>query len=206
MKIVVIAVAQQREELTKNIAPGAEIIWKTDADDIQHDTDAVIDLLFRNEKDRIDTLRKFLPKVVITNSVINTLKETDENFTRVNGWNTFLLSSLIEASGGEEQKSAAEKVLNVFGKKIEWVPDIAGFITPRVISMIINEAYFALSEGVSTKEEINTAMKLGTNYPFGPFEWGEKIGLDNIAALLQKLSEEQLRYQTSPLLLSEAGI
>ena len=42
--------------------------------------------------------------------------------------------------------------------------------------MIINEAFLALQEGVSTKEEINTAMKLGTNYPLGPFEWVEKIG------------------------------
>ncbi len=45
------------------------------------------------------------------------------------------------------------------------------------MAMIINEAWHALAEEVSTKNEIDTAMKLGTNYPYGPFEWAEKIGL-----------------------------
>jgi 3-hydroxybutyryl-CoA dehydrogenase len=70
--------------------------------------------------------------------------------------------------------------------------------------MIINEAYLALAEGVSTKEEINTAMKLGTAYPFGPFDWAEKIGLKNIALLLQKLSSTQPRYTPAAGLLQEA--
>jgi 3-hydroxyacyl-CoA dehydrogenase len=43
--------------------------------------------------------------------------------------------------------------------------------------MIINEAYFALEDNVSTKAETDIAMKLGTNYPYGPFEWGQLIGL-----------------------------
>jgi 3-hydroxybutyryl-CoA dehydrogenase len=71
---------------------------------------------------------------------------------------------------------------------------MVGFVTPRVISMIINEACLALQEGVSTKEEIDTAMKLGTNYPFGPFEWMDRIGQDKIYALLLKLSRHQSRY------------
>jgi 3-hydroxybutyryl-CoA dehydrogenase len=52
-----------------------------------------------------------------------------------------------------------------------------------------------LEEGVSTKEEINTAMKLGTNYPFGPFEWGEQIGISEVKALLEKLTTVNARYQ-----------
>ena len=67
-------------------------------------------------------------------------------------------------------------------------------ITPRVIAMIINEAYFTLQAGVSTKEEIDTAMKLGTNYPYGPFEWADKIGLNRIKTLLQTLSKTDTRY------------
>ena len=55
-----------------------------------------------------------------------------------------------------------------------------GFITARVIAMIINEAFFALQENVSSKEEIDTAMRLGTNYPYGPFEWTKLIGIDKI--------------------------
>ena len=56
--------------------------------------------------------------------------------------------------------------------------------------MIINEAFIALREGVSTKEEINTAMKLGTNYPYGPFEWAGKIGIERVNALLDKLDNK----------------
>jgi 3-hydroxybutyryl-CoA dehydrogenase len=66
--------------------------------------------------------------------------------------------------------------------------------------MIINEAFFALGENVSTKEEIDLAMKSGTNYPYGPFEWSEKIGVENILNLLKKLSEKEERYFPAPTL------
>jgi 3-hydroxybutyryl-CoA dehydrogenase len=61
--------------------------------------------------------------------------------------------------------------------------------------MMINEAFIALNEGVSTKEEIDIAMKLGTNYPYGPFEWSEKIGVEKIKSLLEKLNHYQERYK-----------
>jgi 3-hydroxybutyryl-CoA dehydrogenase len=73
-------------------------------------------------------------------------------------------------------------------------------IAARVIAMIINEAYWGLGEGISTKAEIDIAMKSGTNYPYGPFEWSEKIGLSKIGALLKKLSEEDRRYALAPAL------
>ncbi|HRG10176.1 MAG TPA: 3-hydroxyacyl-CoA dehydrogenase family protein, partial [Cyclobacteriaceae bacterium] len=57
-------------------------------------------------------------------------------------------------------------------------------MTPRVICMIINEAYFTVEEGTATREDVDLAMKLGTNYPLGPFEWTEKIGLQNIVNVL----------------------
>lgn len=69
--------------------------------------------------------------------------------------------------------------------------------------MIINEAYFGLGDGISSKQEMDIAMKLGTNYPFGPFEWSEKIGLGRIHALLSKLSETSTRYQIAPALTKE---
>jgi 3-hydroxybutyryl-CoA dehydrogenase len=71
--------------------------------------------------------------------------------------------------------------------------------------MIINEAYLSLEEGVSSKEEMNTAMRLGTNYPYGPFEWAEKIGPENIARLLTALSRQQPRYTPASLLLQPAS-
>ena len=83
------------------------------------------------------------------------------------------------------------------------VPDVPGMISTRVIAMIINEAYFGLGDGISSKKDIDIAMKLGTNYPYGPFEWGEKIGLKKIYALLKKLSEKDDRYTVAPALEKE---
>ena len=58
-------------------------------------------------------------------------------------------------------------------------------------------AYLALEEHVSTKEEINTAMKLGTNYPFGPFEWANAIGANNILNASRKIKPGKQQVQTS---------
>ena len=56
---------------------------------------------------------------------------------------------------------------------------------------------------MSTKEEIDIAMKLGTNYPYGPFEWGEKIGLKKIHEMLAALIKENKLYEVSALLTDE---
>jgi 3-hydroxybutyryl-CoA dehydrogenase len=76
-------------------------------------------------------------------------------------------------------------------------------VAAKIIAMIINEAYFALGENISTKNEIDVAMKLGTNYPYGPFEWSEKIGLKKIYALLKKLCEKDSRYNIAPAMENE---
>ena len=144
--------------------------------------------------------------LIIINSVTDILEEINYSFVRINGWPTFLNGNIVEASYLDvENKIKTEEVFALFGKSIEWLRDLPGFVTPRVISMIINEAFFALKEGVSTPEEINTAMKLGTAYPFGPFEWGEKIGLINVVALLQKLAKQQARYTPCSLLVQESN-
>jgi 3-hydroxybutyryl-CoA dehydrogenase len=74
-----------------------------------------------------------------------------------------------------------------------------GFHFPRVISMIVNEAYFALGENLAKPEAIDLAMKYGVNYPLGPIEWGEKIGLRYIIDLLTEYSEitDDPRYRIS---------
>jgi 3-hydroxybutyryl-CoA dehydrogenase len=137
---------------------------------------------------------------VIINSVEHTLQETHPGFIRMNGWASFLSSPLVEASGPDSYHDSAADVFALLGKEIQWVPDEPGFVTPRVISMIINEAYFTLEEGVSSEADIDTAMKLGTNYPYGPFEWAEKIGRQNVRNLLLKLSITHSRYRPSSLL------
>jgi len=82
------------------------------------------------------------------------------------------------------------------------VPDGPGLVFARILCLIINEAAFALMEGVATAEEIDTAMKLGTNYPFGPLEWADRIGLDQVVGMLEGLQLEygEERYRPAPLL------
>jgi 3-hydroxybutyryl-CoA dehydrogenase len=205
MQIIVLADALQREALSKGIFR-ADVVWITNEDGfVQYkDADSFIDLEFFNTPGRIALLAQLLPKPVIINSIIDTLAETNLSFVRINAWNSFLNSELIEASANnDELKKTVQDIFGLFNKKLEWLPDVPGFVTPRVISMIINEAYFALSENVSTINEINTAMKLGTAYPYGPFEWGNKIGLQNIVTLLKKLSKKQPRYIPCELLVQE---
>ena len=198
MQLIILANESLKEELLSNgTKPGAELVFISNVNEflVYPKAAAFIDLLFENN--HISVLKQVLPKLVIINSVETTLSETNGSFVRINGWNTFLKSPLVEASSLEEKnKKKTEDVFSLFNKKIEWLDDVAGFVTARVISMIINEAFIALNEGVSTKEEIDTAMKLGTNYPYGPFEWAEKIGVKKIKSLLEKLNLQQERYKS----------
>ena len=142
---------------------------------------------------------------VFVNSMNRTVAEIGLPVIRINAWPGFLKRNIAEVCCNPDTvKNEAERILNLLNRKAEWVPDVKGFISARVVSMIINEAYFTLEENVSTIQEIDIAMKLGTNYPHGPFEWGKQIGLKNIAGLLTELSLSEKRYQPSELLLKEA--
>jgi 3-hydroxybutyryl-CoA dehydrogenase len=166
--------------------------------------DVFVDLLFENEAQRIQLLQQLLPKTVIINSVTDTLNKIDEAFVRINAWPTFLQGPIVEASATrDDAKKKTEILFSLLNKTVEWLPDAPGFVSARVISMIINEAFFALEEGVSTPQEIDTAMKLGTAYPYGPFEWSNKIGLQNIVNLLTALSHQNSSYTPNSLLLQE---
>lgn len=89
-----------------------------------------------------------------------------------------------------------------WGKKPAFIQDQVGGIFPRILALIINEASFALSELVASAEDIDQAMKKGTNYPLGPLEWADRIGLDHINWILEGLFREMGddRYRASPLL------
>jgi 3-hydroxybutyryl-CoA dehydrogenase len=82
------------------------------------------------------------------------------------------------------------------------LPDTPGGVGFRILVTIINEAVCALAEGLATAKDIDTAMRLGVNYPLGPLEWSELLGLDTVLSALQSLFEElgEDRYRPHPLL------
>ena len=208
MQLAVLANDEMKEEfLAAGISEGCEIEWiNSPAELAAANAGVVFDLLFEINAYDDSHLKNVSNKLVFVSSVCKTIDEIGISCIRINGWPGFLKRSITEISGADEiQKEKVKEIFSLLNRKVEFIPDVKGFVSARVISMIINEAYFALNENVSTKDEIDTAMKLGTNYPYGPFEWADKIGLKKIADLLLELSKQEKRYEPSKLLLKEAG-
>jgi 3-hydroxybutyryl-CoA dehydrogenase len=204
MKLVVLADNILKEELlSAGIADGVSIEWidNPTAFAEHKNADAFFDLLFVPDPQRIAILNQLQVKIMF----IDSAEQVDNGrFIRINAWPTFLKRNIAEvAAGNEEIKTRTEEILAALNRKTLWVEDEPGFVTARIVAMIINEAYFALGEGVSTKKEIDTAMKLGTNYPYGPFEWAEKIGLKKVYELLLSLSKKDSKYKPAEVLVKE---
>jgi len=142
---------------------------------------------------------------VLINSVSNTLKagKHGTHVIRLNGWSGFLKRTTWELAG--ENSDTLKELSTQLGVRFSFLPDEPGFVSARVLAMIINEAYFAKEENVSTENEIDIALKLGTNYPKGPFEWANEIGLHNVFNLLKTLSLVDARYTVCKLLEKEVN-
>ncbi len=235
MKIAGLADGRARKDLEARAADtGVQIAWVDSADALSEHPEAIayFDLSFEMNTARIEQLRRLLPKPVVINSVIHTLKQVGQPFIRINAWPGFLEREICEiafwdnanerenANGSEEEDAKKrkddedtdrredEKKIAAVLKRLNWpyrvVPDIPGMISARVVAAIVNEAYYTLQDEVSTKASIDTAMKLGTNYPHGPFEWASLTGLQNIHSLLASLEITDPCYKISDLLKAEA--
>ena len=95
-----------------------------------------------------------------------------------------------------------KEVCSKLGTDYLIVADRVGMVTPRILCMIINEACYTLQERTAGIKDIDLGMKLGTNYPKGPFEWANQIGIENVYNLLQAVYEDtkEERYKVCPLL------
>lgn len=186
------------------VKPGNEI-----SGDKLADFDIIFDLNFDDYPDW-KLYSTFKGKALFVNSVKMQLAAFPAHaYTSVVGLNalpTFLNRPLAEVSlQDKEKQNQLAVVMNELNWNYRLVEDRAGMVTPRLVFMIINEAYYTVQEGTATKEDIDMGMKLGTNYPMGPFEWCKKAGIKNVYETLDAiyLDTRDERYKICPLLKTE---
>jgi 3-hydroxybutyryl-CoA dehydrogenase len=115
-------------------------------------------------------------------------------------------TKLVELTKGPDSADsaaqAAERFFKTLGKHTTWVEDAPGLVLGRIVCQVINEAAFAIGEGVGTAEDVDAGMVHGLNYPRGPLGWADQIGLDHVLAVLDGLFDERRepRYRAAPLL------
>ena len=116
------------------------------------------------------------------------------------------LMSLVELIRGQatsdETMAVASDLCRALGKTGVEAADYPGFLANRILMPMLNEAFFAVMEGVGTPEAVDTVMKLGMNHPMGPLQLADMIGLDVCLAVLNVLHEGMgdPKYRPCPLL------
>ncbi|MCX7980334.1 MAG: 3-hydroxyacyl-CoA dehydrogenase NAD-binding domain-containing protein [Bacteroidia bacterium] len=136
-----------------------------------------------------------------------------ERFIGMHFMNPVPVMRLVEVIQGLQTNEATVQAVIDWARTLDKEPvlvqDYPGFISNRVLMPMINEAIYALYQGVATREAIDTIMKLGMNHPMGPLELADFIGLDVCLAILRVLHEGfgDPRYAPCPLLVKmvEAG-
>lgn len=181
------------------------------------DVDFVVEAVFEDfevKKELLGELDKILdPSVILTTNTssisitrLAALTSRPDKFMGMHFMNPVPLMTLVELIKGiatsketfDEVKSLAEKM----GKVPVEANDFPGFISNRILLPMINEAVYALMEGVGTAEGIDTVMKLGMNHPMGPLTLADLIGLDVCLNIMEVLYEgfRDPKYRPCPLL------
>ena len=173
--------------------------------------DVLFDLNLDDDASRLARYALLKDKMVVGCAVKRSLRQMRESCKQeihchlagMNALPTFINRSLAELSLLREQD---KKPLDDLFRALQWdyllVDDQPGMVTPRVVAMLINEAWFVLSEETASRDDIDMSMKLGTNYPYGPFEWCDKIGIRDVYETLHALAinSNESRYRICTLL------
>lgn len=179
--------------------------------------DLVVEAVNENEALKFDLFRK-LDKIVTKDAILasNTSSISITRIAAVTGrpdkvigmhfMNPVPIMQLVEVIRGlatsEETFNSISSLVSKLGKEMAVSQDYPGFIVNRVLIPMINEAVFALYEGIATVEDIDKGMKLGTNQPMGPLTLADFIGLDTVLAIANVLYEgfKDPKYRPCPLL------
>ena len=116
-------------------------------------------------------------------------------------WHALPGSRLVELCG--RRTDEAEAPFRELGMAVEWLTqDAPGGVLGRIVCQLVNEAAFAIGEGVGSAADVDVGMELGLNHPRGPVAWGDLIGLDTVLATIDELWEQRReeRYRAAPLL------
>jgi 3-hydroxybutyryl-CoA dehydrogenase len=117
--------------------------------------------------------------------------------------------TLVELTRGEDRHGShdaaaaiAERFFAALGCPVAWVGDAPGLVLGRIVCQLVNEAAFAVAEGVGSAAEVDRGVVHGLNYPRGILAWADEIGLDHVLGVLDALAEEHggERYRAAPLL------
>jgi 3-hydroxybutyryl-CoA dehydrogenase len=176
--------------------------------------DVIFDLDFDDSPEQIQYYAELERKLVIVGSVKVQLEELYAELGArptctiigMNALPTFIDRPLLECCATHEiDQVVAQEKLKELGLETRFVKSRVGLVTPRIVCMIINEAYYTVQEGTASREDIDLGMKLGTAYPKGPFEWSQEIGIDHVYETLEALHQDTKdeRYKICPLLKTE---
>ncbi len=214
MKILLIGEPNRVNEMRTRLSLGKDLeieISDGDSDEDFDFYDVIMDLNFDDDPSNMEIYAGLKDTPIFVNAVKLQLSEavyTVEEKIRCQLFGINALPSFISQNKWEVslyrkfQMEELNKLMKQFGVDFLAVEDRVGMVKSRIIFMIINEACFTLQEGTASIEDIDQAMKLGTNYPFGPFEWCDKIGItavfETLAALYEDTKDE--RYKICPLL------
>ena len=184
----------------------------------------VIEAATENETVKIKILKDLCPHlsdgaIIATNtssiSITKLASATDrpDRFMGMHFMNPVPVMRLVELIPGiatsKESFESIKELAERMGKTVAVSRDFPGFLANRILMPMINEAIFALYEGVGTVEAIDTTMRLGANHPMGPLTLADLIGLDTCLAIMQVLHEglADSKYRPCPLLVKyvEAG-
>ena len=212
MKILVIGSEQNIEEFKLKFIAAYDYRFETDYD-FEEDLasfDCIFDFYIGDEPEQFEIFNEYSGLNIFVNAPKISLaelayyqEEINCNLYGFNGLPTFVNRDILEVTlYNESNRSQLIQVCEALETDFEIIEDRVGMVTPRIIFMIINEAFYTLQEGTATVQDIDTGMKLGTNYPFGPFEWCEKIGIENVYETLEAIYEDtkEERYKICPLL------
>lgn len=101
---------------------------------------------------------------------------------------------------GAQVRQRAEALVGSLGRLPLWIVESPALILPRIVAMLVNEAAFAVGDGIAEAATIDQAMQLGANYPHGPLAWGQRLGWERTAEVLDHLHDEyaEERYRVAP--------